>query len=286
MSIKVKNLSYTYSPKTPYEHKALEDITFTIEEGETVGIIGSTGSGKSTLVQHFNALIKLQSGDLVVNGIDLAAKKINYKELRRDIGMLFQYPEYQLFEDTVAKDVAFGPKNFGYKKEEIDLLVKEAITLVGLDYEEVKDKSPFELSGGEKRRVAIAGVIASRPKVLVLDEPTAGLDPVGKREILELIHKLKSAYVKTVIMISHNMDEIAEFTDRVIVLNDKYLIHSTTPDNLFRDENALNGTGLRYPHVVRIQNLLRENGLDINLEKFTVDSLINEIEKEVFKKDN
>ncbi|MGI6594914.1 MAG: energy-coupling factor transporter ATPase [Christensenellales bacterium] len=283
MSIKVKNLSYVYSPKTPYEHKALEGITFTIEEGETVGIIGSTGSGKSTLVQHFNALIKLQEGELMVNGFDLAAKKINYKALRRDIGMLFQYPEYQLFEDTVAKDVAFGPKNFGFKKEEIDFLVKEALTLVGLDYDEVKDKSPFELSGGEKRRVAIAGVIASRPKVLVLDEPTAGLDPVGKREILELIHNLKNTYVKTVIMISHNMDEIAEFTDRVIVLNERYLIHSTTPEKLFSDQNSLNGTGLRYPHVVRIQNLLKEKGVDIELEKMTVDSLIDEIENKILK---
>lgn len=283
MSIKVKNLSYVYSPKTPYEHKALEGITFTIEEGETVGIIGSTGSGKSTLVQHFNALIKLQEGELMVNGFDSAAKKINYKALRRDIGMLFQYPEYQLFEDTVAKDVAFGPKNFGFKKEEIDFLVKEALTLVGLDYDEVKDKSPFELSGGEKRRVAIAGVIASRPKVLVLDEPTAGLDPVGKREILELIHNLKNTYVKTVIMISHNMDEIAEFTDRVIVLNERYLIHSTTPEKLFSDQNSLNGTGLRYPHVVRIQNLLKEKGVDIELEKMTVDSLIDEIENKILK---
>lgn len=283
MSIKVKNLSYVYSPKTPYEHKALEGITFTIEEGETVGIIGSTGSGKSTLVQHFNALIKLQEGELMVNGFDLAAKKINYKALRRDIGMLFQYPEYQLFEDTVAKDVAFGPKNFGFKKEEIDFLVKEALTLVGLDYDEVKDKSPFELSGGEKRRVAIAGVIASRPKVLVLDEPTAGLDPVGKREILELIHNLKNTYVKTVIMISHNMDEIAEFTDRVIVLNERYLIHSTTPEKLFSDQNSLNGTGLRYPHVVRIQSLLKEKGVDIELEKMTVDSLIDEIENKILK---
>lgn len=283
MSIKVKNLSYVYSPKTPYEHKALEGITFTIEEGETVGIIGSTGSGKSTLVQHFNALIKLQEGELMVNGFDLVAKKINYKALRRDIGMLFQYPEYQLFEDTVAKDVAFGPKNFGFKKEEIDFLVKEALTLVGLDYDEVKDKSPFELSGGEKRRVAIAGVIASRPKVLVLDEPTAGLDPVGKREILELIHNLKNTYVKTVIMISHNMDEIAEFTDRVIVLNERYLIHSTTPEKLFSDQNSLNGTGLRYPHVVRIQSLLKEKGVDIELEKMTVDSLIDEIENKILK---
>lgn len=283
MTIKVKNLSYVYSPKTPYEHKALEDITFTIDEGETVGVIGSTGSGKSTLVQHFNALIKLQEGELVVNGIDLAAKKIDYKTLRRDVGMLFQYPEYQLFEDTVAKDVAFGPKNFGYNKEEIEMLVKEALTLVGLDYEEVKDKSPFELSGGEKRRVAIAGVIASRPKVLVLDEPTAGLDPVGKREILELIHNLKKTYVKTVIMISHNMDEIAEFTDRVIVLNDRFLIHSTTPEKLFNDPKSLESTGLRFPHVVRISDLLKEKGVKLPLEELTVSALVHSIEENMLK---
>lgn len=281
MTIDVRNLSYVYSAKTPYEHKALENITFSIAEGETVGIIGSTGSGKSTLVQHFNALIKAQSGDIVVNGIDLRAKKINYKELRRDVGMLFQYPEYQLFEDTVAKDVAFGPKNFGFKKDEIEFLVKESIELVGLKYDEVKDKSPFELSGGEKRRVAIAGIIASRPKVLVLDEPTAGLDPLGKREILNLVMRLKKTFCKTVIMISHNMDEIAEFCDRVIVLNDRFLVHSTTPEKLFSDPTSLEGTGLRFPHVVRIKSNLAEKGINIDLEKLDIDSLVEAIEKQI-----
>ena len=207
MSIEVKNLSFVYGAKSAYEKCALDDVSFTVKDGETLGIIGTTGSGKSTLIQHLNALVRVNKGSVIVDDIDLSQKKVNLQLLRSKVGMLFQYPEYQLFEDTVELDVAFGPKNFGFKKEDVDYMVRQAIELVGLDYYEVKDKSPFELSGGQKRRVAIAGIIASRPSILVLDEPTAGLDPVGKREILDLVKKLKDSFVKTIIMISHNIDD-------------------------------------------------------------------------------
>lgn len=281
MSIEVKGLSYTYSEKTPFARRALADVTFTVNEGEFVGIIGSTGSGKSTLIQHLNALIRRTSGEIIVCGIDLTAKRPDLAKLRSKVGMLFQYPEYQLFEDTVAKDVAFGPKNFGFSEEEIKEAVRESIGLVGLDYEEVAAKSPFELSGGEKRRVAIAGVIASRPEVLVLDEPTAGLDPVGKKEILDLVVRLRREYCKTVVMISHNMDEIAEYADRVLVLQDGHLIADTTPRQLFSSEDALDGTGLEIPHTVRIYRLLKAGGIDLKEVPLTKSELLAAIKREV-----
>ena len=281
MSIEVKNLSFVYGAKSAYEKRALEDVSFTIKDGETLGIIGTTGSGKSTLIQHLNALIRVTNGSIVIDDIDLSQKRINLQLLRSKIGMLFQYPEYQLFEDTVEADVAFGPKNFGYKKEDIDYMVRQAIELVGLDYYEVKDKSPFELSGGQKRRVAIAGIIASRPSILVLDEPTAGLDPIGKREILDLVKRLKDSFVKTIIMISHNMDEIAEYCDHVIVLHEGKLIYDTTPEELFSDKEKLVGTGLSLPHTVNIARLLSEKGVEINESCLDVDSLVNAIEKAV-----
>lgn len=261
MSVIVNNLSYTYSPGTPFAKKALDDVSFSVEEGETLGIIGSTGSGKSTLVQHLNGLIRLSSGSIKVYDIDLSVKKPDFKRLRATVGMLFQYPEYQLFEETVLKDVAFGPINFGHPKEEAYELAAEAIRLVGLDLDEVKDKSPFELSGGEKRRAAIAGVIASMPKVLVLDEPTAGLDPIGKREILSLVAELKTSFVKTVIMISHNMDEIAEHCGRVLVLSGGKLIADGKPEDLFDNERNFTGTGLGLPHTAVIRKMLADRGM-------------------------
>lgn len=274
MQIKVENLKYTYSPKTPFEKVALDDITFTINEGDTIGIIGSTGSGKSTLCQHFNALIRISQGKIFVGDIELHSKKLDLGALRKAIGMLFQYPEYQLFADTVKDDVEFGPLNFGMPKGEAEILSKYALELTGLDFEEVKDKSPFELSGGQKRRAAIAGVIASKPEILVLDEPTAGLDPQGKREILDLVKTLKESYVKTVIMISHNMDEIAEYCNRVIVLNDSKLLYDTTPRELFADSEKLKETGLDVPHVVSIAKMLKEKGLDLEGTPLTKAELI------------
>ena len=225
MPIKVENLSYTYGKKSPFEKKALNNVSFSIEDGERVGLVGSTGSGKSTLVQHLNGLIKPTSGKIIVDEIDLTARKPDWQKLRQKIGMVFQYPEYQLFADTVLEDVMFGPINFGQDKDAARENAERAIRLVGLDFEEIKDRSPIEISGGQKRRVAIAGVIAYNPSILILDEPTAGLDPIGKREMLELISSLlKSGAVKTVVMVSHNMDEIAEFTQRVLVMKEGRLV--------------------------------------------------------------
>lgn len=275
MQIKVENLKYTYSPKTPFEKVALDDITFTINDGDTIGIIGSTGSGKSTLCQHFNALIRVSHGKIYVGEWELHAKKLDLGALRQAVGMLFQYPEYQLFADTVKDDVAFGPINFGKSKEDADILAKYALELVGINYDEVAEKSPFELSGGQKRRVAIAGIIASRPEVLVLDEPTAGLDPQGKREILDLVTELKKSYVKTVIMISHNMDEIAEYCNRVIVLNDSKLLYDTTPRELFSNKELLSQTGLQAPHTVRVKELLKDRGIDLQGTPLTQAELIS-----------
>lgn len=275
MQIKVEHLKYTYSPKTPFEKVALDDINFTINEGDTVGIIGSTGSGKSTLCQHFNALIRISHGQIFVGDVALHAKKVDLGSLRKAVGMLFQYPEYQLFADTVKDDVAFGPINFGSGKEDAEILARYALELTGVDYEEVKDKSPFELSGGQKRRVAIAGVIASKPEVLVLDEPTAGLDPKGKKEILDLVKKLKESYVKTVVMISHNMDEIAEYCNRVIVLDDSKLLYDTTPRELFGDPEKLKETGLEVPHVVNVALRLKERGIDLGEIPLTQEELVN-----------
>lgn len=276
MSIKVTDLTFTYMQGTPYEKRALDGVTFTVNEGETVGIIGATGSGKSTLVQHFNALIKIERGSIVVGEIDLTRRKFNKLALRKNVGMLFQYPEMQLFEETCYKDVAFGPRNFGYSEEETDALVREAIEAVGLDYESFKDREPFSLSGGEKRRIAIAGVIASRPEILVLDEPTSGLDPVGKREMLDLIRSLKKSFVKTVVIISHNMDEIAEYTDRVIVMSDGRVAADTTPKTLFSGtETAELSLGL--PHSAAIYAMLKDRGIDLGEVPLTAEELAESI---------
>lgn len=281
MSITVENLSFTYMPRTPYEKKALDDVSFQINEGEFVGLIGSTGSGKSTLIQHLNGLIKLKSGKLKVFDIDLSQKKVDYKLLRKGIGMLFQYPEYQLFDETVLKDIMFGPKNFGMSEEEAYESAKRAIELVGLNFDEVASRSPFELSGGQKRRVAIAGVLAYNPEILILDEPTAGLDPIGKREILSLITKLKGEKIKTIIMISHNMDEIAAFTQRVLVLYNSKLIYDTTPEELFQKEEELIRIGLDLPSTIKIRNKLKQKGFDINTNALTVEELYNGIVKAI-----
>ncbi len=275
MQIEVNDVSYVYSAKSPFEKRALDGVSFVVEEGQSVGIVGSTGSGKSTLIQHLNGLIKLQSGKITVLDIDLSKKKPDYKSLRNGIGMLFQYPEYQLFADTVAADVKFGPLNFGMTKEQAEAAAREAVAMVGLDYDDVKDRSPLELSGGQKRRVAIAGVLAYRPKILILDEPTAGLDPAGKREMLDLIKSLKGGFVTTVITVSHNMDEIAEYSDRVLVMRNGKLLYDTTPRDLFynHDTEAL---GLRLPHVVKTVKLLNSRGFSLK-ESLTKDELVADL---------
>ncbi len=243
MQISAENLTFTYSKKSKsLAVKAIDGVTLTISEGEFFGIIGRTGSGKSTFVQHLNGLIKVQkkSGKLLVGEFDLTQKKCKYKELRKRVGMVFQYPEYQLFAETVKDDVAFGLKNFYPEKtdEERENLVKEAIEITGLNYEEIKDKSPFELSGGQRRRVAIAGVIVTRPEVLVLDEPVAGLDPQGKRDFLSLLHSLKKDFVKTLIVVTHDMDLVSENCTSVAVFSDGKLIKTGVPKEIFEDKKV------------------------------------------------
>lgn len=261
MPIVVENLSFTYGKKSPFEKKALDDVSFSVADGECVGLVGSTGSGKSTLVQHLNGLIKLSSGKIVVDEIDLSARKPDLQKLRKKIGMVFQYPEYQLFADTVLDDVRFGPLNFGMTKEEATDNAKTAIGLVGLDFDAIKDRSPIEISGGQKRRVAIAGVLAYKPDFLILDEPTAGLDPIGKREMLDLLSSLRqSGAVKTVIMVSHNMDEIAEYTDRVLALKEGKLICDADPRTFFYDTDV-SALNLALPHAVHVAKLLEQKGI-------------------------
>lgn len=262
MSIVIEDLSYTYSPKTPYEKVALKNITLTIDDGEFLGIVGHTGSGKSTLVSHFNGLTKLMSGKLIVDGIDLSLK-YDYKKLRSKVGMVFQYPEYQLFDETVERDVGFGPKNIGLDDAEIKKRVKEAVTTVGLSYDDIKDRSPFELSGGQMRRVALAGVLAMQPDILVLDEPTAGLDPKGKKEILSIIGDVHSNG-KTIIMISHNMEEIAANCNRVAVMDNGELVGVFTPDELFCSDELVKRLSLELPCYAAVASALKEKGYDVS----------------------
>jgi len=276
MSIEIKNLSCVYGVRTPYEKKALDNISFTVNEGESVGLIGMTGSGKSTLLQHLNGLIKLKSGSVKVFDIDLTKRRPDLMKLRKHVGMLFQYPEYQLFADTVKDDIMFGPLNFGMKKPEAEQAAARAAELTGLNWEEIKDRSPLELSGGQKRRVAIAGILAYSPDILVLDEPTAGLDPLGKKEMLDLIASLRKTTVSTVITVSHNMDEIAEYCDRVIVLSDGKLLYDTTPAKLFYEED-LTPLHLQPPHTVRIVRLLEEKGIKLSRDILTEDQLVSAV---------
>ena len=263
LAIEVKNLSYTYSRKTPYEKRALDNVCFAVEEGEFVGLIGCTGSGKSTLIQHLNGLVKLQEGEVTVKGLKASDKK-SLRQLRFTVGMVFQYPEYQLFEDTVAKDIAFGPKNMKLDKAEIDRRVRRAMEVVGLPYDEFASRSPFELSGGEKRRAAIAGVIAMEPSVLVLDEPVAGLDPAGRKEILDLIVKLKEQVSPTVVMVSHYMDDIAALATRIIALRDGKVVADGAPKDVFGDREKAREAGIDLPFAARIADRLAERGIALD----------------------
>lgn len=278
-AIEIKNLTYVYSPKTPFEKVALSDINLTIEEGQFVGIVGATGSGKSTLIQHLNGLVKVQDkkeSSVVVNGMSATDKK-TLKNLRFEVGMVFQYPEYQLFADTVEKDVAFGPKNMKLEKDEIDRRVRRAIEVVGLDYDTFAHRSPFDLSGGEKRRVAIAGVIAMEPKILVLDEPVAGLDPQGREEILALVKKLQKEVSPTVIMVSHNMDDIAVIADRIVALKDGKLIADGTPKEVFSNRTLIVEAGLDVPCATRISDMLIARGIDLPRDIISMDELCEKL---------
>ena len=282
-AIQVENLNFVYSPKTPFAKDAVKDVSLNVEEGEFFGIIGHTGSGKSTLVQHFNGLIPPGRGKVTVLGID-TSDRTQLKNLRSQAGMVFQYPEHQLFAETVFDDVAFGLKNFHSSgkdnpltPEQTERAVKDAITMVGLDYETVKSRSPFDLSGGQKRRVALAGVIVTRPKILILDEPTAGLDPAGKREILALIHKLKKLCSPTIIMIGHDMNEIAENCTRICVLSEGRVLCVLPPQQLFLRAEELLNQGLELPATVRIALKLRKLGMDIPPTLFTPKELADAV---------
>ena len=278
MAIKIENLEHIYMPGSPFEKKALDNININIEDNEFIGLIGHTGSGKSTLVQHLNGLLKPHSGSVTVNGISTSAKGEELKKIRCDVGLVFQYPEHQLFEETVYKDIAFGPKNLGLSKEEIDERVKDAARCVGLA-PEILEKSPFDLSGGQKRRVAIAGVISMRPHVLVLDEPTAGLDPAGREEILSQIKSIYDEGNMTVILVSHSMEDMARLVKRLIVMNDGKVFADGTVDEVFSKGNQLREIGLNVPQVHILIDELISRGLDLKKNIYTVEAAKKEIEQ-------
>ncbi len=280
-AIEIKHLTYIYSRKTPYEKKALDDVNLCIEEGSFVGIVGATGSGKSTLIQHLNGLIKVQdkkTSSVVVQGMSATDKK-TLKNLRFKVGMVFQYPEYQLFADTVEKDVAFGPKNMKLPKEEIDARVRKAMDVVGLDYDQFASRSPFDLSGGEKRRAAIAGVIAMQPEILVLDEPVAGLDPAGREEILALVKKLQKEVSPTIILVSHNMDDIAVMADRIIALKDGKVVMDGTPKEVFSDRKRVEEIGLDVPFATSLSDEFIARGYDLPKDIISLDELADALSK-------
>lgn len=263
MSIVIEHLNYVYMAGGPYETKALNDVSLTIRDGEFIGLIGHTGSGKSTLVQHLNGLIMPTSGRVLVDGMDLADKATDRRAVRQRVGLVFQYPENQLFEETVEKDIAFGPRNLGLDENEIARRVKDAMRRVALDYDKLHDRSVFELSGGQMRRVAIAGVLAMEPQVLVLDEPCAGLDPRGREEILGLIKKLHEEAGTTIVMVSHSMDDVASLAERVIVMNHGEVVMDGVPRDVFSCGEELRGMGLDVPQAVQLAAKLRERGFDI-----------------------
>ena len=267
--LKVENLEYVYSIGTPFEHKALDQVSFSVDRGEFIGIIGHTGSGKSTLMQHLNGLLKPTSGKVILDGKDIWSDKAVTRQARFRVGLVFQYPEYQLFEETVYRDIAFGPKNMGLSADEIDRRVREAAGFVGLTEEQLQ-VSPFDLSGGQKRRVAIAGVIAMEPEVLILDEPTAGLDPVGREDILSNIQAYRKAKNATIMMVSHSMSDVARLTERLLVMNGSKLAMDGTPEQVFARAQELLDMGLDSPPVTRVVLRLRELGLDVN-PVFTLD---------------
>lgn len=277
MSITVENLTYTYSKGLPNETRALEDVSFQLEPGEFAAVIGHTGSGKSTLMQQLNGLLRPDSGKITVGEVCITDPSNKMTEVRRKVGLVFQYPEYQLFEETVAKDVAFGPKQVGMTGEELDRVVEESIRLTGLDYEEVKERSPFELSGGQKRRVAIAGVLAMKPEILILDEPTAGLDPSAHRDVLELIRRIHRKERMTILLVSHNMGDIAELADRVLVMNRGKLVMNGTPAEVFSRGEPLWEMGLGLPPATEFMERLKERMPGIDAAQLSIEDAAKEI---------
>ena len=278
MSIKIEHLNYIYSRGTAYEKQALKDICLEIPHGEFVGIIGHTGSGKSTLIQHLNGLIKATEGTILYNGEDIYGEHYNMKELRSQVGLVFQYPEHQLFEVDVLSDVCFGPKNLGASKEEAERRAKEALRMVGMG-EEYDKSSPFELSGGQKRRVAIAGVLAMEPEVLILDEPTAGLDPRGRDEILDQIERLQKERGITVILVSHSMEDVARYVDRMIVMNQGQVRFDGVPREVFRHGKELEEMGLAAPQMTYLMQALKDKGADVDTDATTIEEAADAIEQ-------
>lgn len=276
MPINVSHLSYTYSKNGPFKNDALRDVSFDIDDGSFVGIIGHTGSGKSTLIQHLNGLIKPDTGSVVVDGVNITEAGADMRKIRSKVGLVFQYPEYQLFEETVYKDIAYGPSNLEMDFNTIDRLIHESIEFVGLG-EDVLEKSPFELSGGQKRRVAIAGVLAMNPSILILDEPTAGLDPIGRRDILSRLKTLHETKKITVMLVSHSMEDIAATVDKVIVMSNGRLAAFGTVPEIFSNSDMLKDAGLDVPQVCTVANVLRKDGFDISGDIYTVEKAADEI---------
>ncbi len=268
--IRTENLTYTYSQGTPFEKTAVKDVNIEIEEGELVGIIGHTGSGKSTLIQHLNGLIKPTSGKIFIDGVDIHDKDVKLRDVRFKVGLVFQYPEYQIFEETVYKDIAFGPTNMGLDEGEIDKRVRETAKLVGID-DSLLNKSPFELSGGQKRRVAIAGVMAMRPKVLILDEPTAGLDPRGREMILGQIKHYHEETGSTVLLVSHSMEDVARFAQKILVMNKGEVFCYDTPPAVFARADEIAAIGLSVPQITKVFSMLRSRGIDIRGDVYTIE---------------
>lgn len=277
MSIEVKDLKYIYSPDMPGETTALDGVSFDVTEASVIGIIGQTGSGKSTLLQHLNGLIKPTSGEIYIDGECITGEKKNLTDVRRKIGLVFQYPEYQLFEETVAKDVAFGPKNLGVDEEDIDRRVRHALELVGLDYDEVAEMSPFELSGGMKRRAAIAGVLAMEPSILMLDEPMAGLDPQAHRDMLGLIKRVQQEMNSIILFVSHNMGDVAELSDRVLVMNKGRIVMDDGPHEIFKRRDELSDMGLSVPPIAEIAQKISDKHIDFESNPLTIGELADDI---------
>lgn len=278
MSIIVDKISYTYEIGTGFEKHALKDVSCVIDDGEFVGLIGHTGSGKSTFIQHLNGLIKATSGNIYYNGENIYDDKYDMRKLRSHVGLVFQYPEHQLFETDIFKDVCFGPKNLGLDRKEIELRAFEALRLVGLD-EKLYYQSPFDLSGGQKRRVAIAGVLAMKPDVLILDEPTAGLDPKGRDDILDCLKYLKEETGMTIILVSHSMEDVAKYVDRIMVMDDGQLMYDDTPKNIFTHYKELEKIGLAAPKVTYLMNDLKNAGFDVATDAITIDEAVKDILK-------
>lgn len=279
MSIKIENLVHIYMPKSPFEKVALNNVNIEIKDGEFVALIGHTGSGKSTLIQHMNGLLKPTSGRILVDNEDITKQNIKLTDIRKKVGLVFQYPEYQLFEETIEKDIEYGPRNLGLDQEEITKRVKKSMEMVGLDYEKYRNHSPFDLSGGQKRRVAIAGVIAMQPKVLILDEPTAGLDPKGRDDILEQIKILHREYKMTIILVSHSMEDVGKMAERIIVMNKGEVTLEGTPSKVFKEVQRLEEIGLAVPQVTYLMKSLKDKGFNVSDDIYTISQAKDELLK-------